>query len=50
MDIQLIKVSVAAFVLLMAKIWSPLLSLDWHWYALIAVLAGMRPVVKAFGK
>ena len=49
-DIQLLKLSVAGFVLMIAKLWSPLLSLDWYWYALIAVLAGIKPVYRAFGK
>lgn len=49
-DIQLIKLSVAAFVLMLAKLWRPLLSLDWYWYALIAVLAGIKPVYKVLGK
>jgi len=49
-DIKLIKLSTAAFVLLIAKLWKPLLSLDWYWYALIAVLAAIKPVYKVFKK
>ena len=49
-DVQFLKLSVAAFVLMIAKLWSPLLSLDWYWYALIAVFAGIKPVYKVFGK
>lgn len=49
-DVQLFKLSLAAFVLMIAKLWSPLLSLDWYWYALIAVISGIKPVAKTFGK
>ncbi len=49
-DIKLIKLSTAAFVLLIAKLWSPLLSLNWYWYALIAVLAAIKPASKMFKK
>jgi hypothetical protein len=43
-DIALLKLYVAAVVLLIAKLWTPLLSLDWYWYLVIAVLAGAKPV------
>ena len=49
-DIQLIKLSVAAFVLMLAKLWSPLLSLEWYCYGLIFVLAVIKPVLKVFKK
>jgi hypothetical protein len=49
-DVQLIKLSVAAFILMIAKLWRPLLSLNWYWYALIALVAGIKPVSKVFGK
>ena len=49
-DIQFIKIAVFGFTLLLAKLWSPLLSLDWHWYALIFVLAATRLLFKVFKK
>lgn len=49
-DIKLIKISVAGFVLMLAKLWEPLLSLDWYWYALIFILAAIKPMRKALGK
>ena len=49
-DVQLIKFSVMGCVLMIAKLWEPLLSLDWYWYAVIFVLAAIRPVYKALGK
>jgi hypothetical protein len=47
-DIGLIKLSVACFVLMIAKVWKPLLSLDWSWYGIICVLAAIKPVSKLF--
>ena len=49
-DVQLIKLSVAGCVLMIAKLWEPLLSLDWYWYAVIFVLAAIKPAYKALGK
>lgn len=49
-DIQFIKLSVAGCILMIAKLWEPLLSLDWYWYAIIFVLAAIKPAYKALGK
>jgi adenine specific DNA methylase Mod len=49
-DIQLIKIAVFGFTLLLAKLWSPLLSMAWYWYALIFVLATMKLFLKVFRK
>jgi len=49
-DIQFIKLSVAGAILMIAKLWEPLLSLDWYWYAIIFVLAAIKPAYKALGK
>ena len=49
-DVGLIKLSVVGFVLMIAKLWEPLLSLDWYWYAVIAVLAAIKPAYKLFSK
>lgn len=37
-----------AFALAVAKLWEPVLALDWHWYALIAVVAAIKPLVTFF--
>ncbi|GAH29833.1 unnamed protein product [marine sediment metagenome] len=50
LDIQFIKLSVAGCILMIAKLWEPLLSLDWYWYAIIFVLAAIKPVYKVLGK
>lgn len=49
-DVQLIKFSVMGFILMIAKLWEPLLSLDWYWYAIIGALAAIKPISKALGK
>jgi len=49
-DFGLVKLSVAAFILMIAKLWTPLLSLDWYWYAVIFVLAVISPLSKIFRK
>lgn len=49
-DVGLIKLSVICFVLMIAKLWQPLLSLEWYWYALIFVLAAIRPACKTLRK
>lgn len=49
-DIQCIKLGAMGFALLLAKLWQPILSLEWYWYALIIVLAVIRPGLKVLGK
>ncbi|MFH1054445.1 MAG: hypothetical protein V1740_08545 [Candidatus Woesearchaeota archaeon] len=49
-DISLVKIASAAFILMVAKLWAPLLILDWYWYLIIAILASIKPVIKLFGK
>ena len=48
-DVGLIKLSAFFFALLLAKLWVPLLALDWYWYALLFVLAAIKPVAKVCG-
>lgn len=45
-DLGLTKIAVAAFTLMVAKLWPPLLSLDWYWYALLFVLLAAIPFKK----
>lgn len=49
-DISLVKISVVGFTLMIAKLWEPLLSLNWYWYALAFVLAAIIPIFKMFKK
>ncbi len=47
-DIGLVKLSVAGFILMVAKLWSGILALDWYWYLVIALVAAIRPMKKMF--
>lgn len=47
-DMQLIKLSVFAFTLMIVKFWPSLLILAWYWYALIFVLAAIIPFYKVY--
>lgn len=49
-DISLIRIASFTFALMLAKLWSPLLSLEWYWYLLIAIVAAIRPVYRVFSK
>ena len=40
-DISLIKLSSGAFILMVAKFYPVLLSLDWYWYLTISLLAAI---------
>ena len=42
-DIAFTKLAVAAFVLLIAKLWPPVLELRWWCYLAVGVLASIRP-------
>ncbi len=48
-DLSLIKLSVAAIILTIAKLWPPILSLEWHSYLMIALIASIRPLMIYFG-
>ena len=50
LDMKLVKLSVFGFTLLLAKVWPPLLSLEWYWYGLIGLLAMLRPMYKVLKK
>ena len=47
-DFPLIKLSTGAFFLMIAKLWPPLLSLDWYWYLIIAVVVALPVMYKMF--
>ena len=44
LDVLLAETSAMAFALLIAKWWSPLLSLDWYWSLIIGIAAAYKPV------
>jgi len=45
-DFGLIKLFVAGFILMVAKLWALLLSLAWYWYGVIFLLAGIPVMYK----
>jgi hypothetical protein len=49
-DISLIKLSSAAFILMIAKFWTDILALEWYWYLAIGLLAAIRPFMLMFKK
>jgi len=44
----LVKLSVFAFALMVAKLWEPILSLEWYWYGIIFVLAAIPTTIRIF--
>jgi hypothetical protein len=41
----LTKLAVFAFALMIARLWQPIISLQWYWYLVIAVLASIKPMM-----
>ena len=50
LDIKLSQLGMAAFILMIAKLWPPLLSLDWYWYLIIAIILVLKPAYDALIK
>jgi len=48
--ISLVKLSVLAFALMIAKLWNGILALEWYWYFLIFVILIIVPLKKLFEK
>ena len=47
-DLRLIGLMGIAFGLMIAKLWEPILYLDWYWYLIIALLASIKPLITFF--
>ena len=47
-DIRLAVLVGLAFGLMIAKLWEPILYLDWYWYLVIALLASIKPMMTFF--
>ena len=47
-DVQCVKIGVFATALLVAKVWPTILSLNWYWYAIIAVVTFIRPFYRVW--
>lgn len=48
LDVGLIKIAVFAATLFLAKLWKPLLSLEWYWYLALWIITAIKPFVSAF--
>ena len=44
-DIRLVGLAGFALGLMIAKLWEPILYLDWYWYLVITLLALIKPVM-----
>ncbi len=47
-DLRLIGLMGFSFGLMIAKLWEPILYLDWYWYLIIALLASTKPLITFF--
>jgi len=47
-DLRLIGLTGFAFGLMIAKLWEPILYLDWYWYLIIALLTLIKPIITFF--
>lgn len=47
-DVGFVKIAVFSAALLFAKLWEPILSLDWYWYLTISVAAVIKPVITSY--
>lgn len=43
-DITFTKIAVFAGALFIAKIWNPILNLNWYWYFIIMILVALKPL------
>ncbi len=50
LDIAMIKTAVFVFALLLAKLWEPILSLEWYWYASVFVTLYIITMFRIFRK
>ncbi len=49
-DVTLTKIAVFAGALFIAKVWSPILSLDWYWYFIVWIVAAITPMITFFNR
>ena len=47
-DIQFVKLASMAFILMIARLWPPIATLDWYWYGILMLLAAAVPMKKIF--
>ena len=44
LEVLLAEAAAVSFVLILAKNWPPLLSLDWYWYLIIGIVVAFKPI------
>ncbi|MDD5086593.1 MAG: hypothetical protein PHV16_02475 [Candidatus Nanoarchaeia archaeon] len=49
-DMALTKLAVFAFALMIAKLWTPILGLEWHWYLIAWLVFAIKPIYSTFKK
>lgn len=45
LDVALTKIAVFAATLFLAKLWSPILDLEWYWYFIVWIIAAIKPMI-----
>jgi hypothetical protein len=45
LDLALTKIAVFAGALFIAKLWNPILGLDWYWYLIVWIIAATKPLI-----
>ncbi|MFA5303000.1 MAG: hypothetical protein WC393_00495 [Candidatus Nanoarchaeia archaeon] len=50
MDLGLTKFAVIFVTLAVAKLWSPILSLEWYWYLIFGIILAIKPLSIFFKK
>ena len=49
-DYGMVKVCVFTFALTIAKLWAPILSLEWYWYGAVFAGTWVFLLIRVFGK
>ena len=49
-DVALTKIAVFAGALFIAKLWNPILDLEWYWYLIIWIVAAIKPMITFFDR
>lgn len=49
-DFGILKLGVFTFTLALAKLWPPILNLDWYWYGIVFIIAWVWLLFKIFSK
>jgi len=49
-DVALTKIAVFAGALFIAKLWNPILDLEWYWYLIVWIVAAIKPMITFFNR